>query len=43
MTVRRLRADEGALFKTLRLRALSDAPDAFAQESLAILEMERSL
>jgi ribosomal protein S18 acetylase RimI-like enzyme len=30
MTVRRLRADEAALFKTLRLRALADAPDAFA-------------
>jgi ribosomal protein S18 acetylase RimI-like enzyme len=30
MTVRRLRADETALFKTLRLRALADAPDAFA-------------
>ena len=30
MTVRRLRADEAALFKTLRLRALPDEPDAFA-------------
>ena len=30
MTVRRLRADEAALFKTLRLRALADAPDTFA-------------
>ncbi len=28
--VRRLRADEAPLFKTLRLRALADAPDAFA-------------
>jgi ribosomal protein S18 acetylase RimI-like enzyme len=28
--VRRLRADEAALFKTLRLRALADAPAAFA-------------
>ena len=30
MIVRRLRADEAPLFKTLRLRALADAPDAFA-------------
>ncbi|HUK64428.1 MAG TPA: GNAT family N-acetyltransferase [Dongiaceae bacterium] len=30
MTVRRLRADEVALVKTLRLRALAGAPDAFA-------------
>ena len=30
MTVRRLRDDETALFKTLRLRALAGAPDAFA-------------
>ena len=30
MTVRRLRPDETALFKTLRLRALADSPDAFA-------------
>ncbi|HEU4367609.1 MAG TPA: GNAT family N-acetyltransferase, partial [Methylomirabilota bacterium] len=30
MTVRRLRPDEAKLFKTLRLRALADAPDAFA-------------
>jgi len=30
MTVRRLRADEAALLKALRLRALADAPDAFA-------------
>ena len=30
MTVRRLRADETALLKALRLRALADAPDAFA-------------
>jgi GNAT superfamily N-acetyltransferase len=30
MTVRRLRADETALFRALRLRALADAPDAFA-------------
>ena len=30
MTVRRLRPDETALFKTLRLRALADAPGAFA-------------
>ena len=30
MTVRRLRAGEAALFKTLRLCALADAPDAFA-------------
>lgn len=29
MIVRRLRADEAALFKTLRLRALADAPQAF--------------
>ena len=46
MTVRHLRADEAALFKTLRLRALSDAPDALAHthaEISAILEMERSL
>lgn len=28
--MRRLRADEAALFKTLRLRALADSPDAFA-------------
>jgi hypothetical protein len=28
--VRRLRADEAALFRTLRLRALADAPAAFA-------------
>jgi len=28
--VRRLRSDEAALFRTLRLRALADAPDAFA-------------
>lgn len=31
MEVRRLRRDEAALFKALRLRALSDSPDAFAQ------------
>lgn len=31
MTVRRLRPDEAALFKTLRLRAVADAPDAFAR------------
>jgi GNAT superfamily N-acetyltransferase len=31
MTVRRLRGDEAALFKMLRLRALADAPDAFAR------------
>ena len=30
MTVRRLRADEAKLFKDLRLRALADAPSAFA-------------
>ncbi len=30
MTVRRLRTGEAPLFKTLRLRALADAPDAFA-------------
>jgi ribosomal protein S18 acetylase RimI-like enzyme len=30
MIVRRLRADEAMLFKTLRLRALADAPEAFA-------------
>jgi GNAT superfamily N-acetyltransferase len=31
MTVRRLRGDEATLFKMLRLRALADAPDAFAR------------
>ena len=31
MIVRRLREDEAALFKTLRLRALAEAPDAFAR------------
>jgi hypothetical protein len=30
VTVRRLRPDEKALFKTLRVRALADSPDAFA-------------
>jgi GNAT superfamily N-acetyltransferase len=30
VSIRRLRADEAALFKSLRLRALADAPDAFA-------------
>ena len=30
VSVRRLRADEAPIFKTLRLRALADAPDAFA-------------
>ena len=30
MIVRRLRADEAPIFKTLRLRALADTPDAFA-------------
>jgi len=30
VTVRRLRPDETALFKTLRGRALADSPDAFA-------------
>ena len=30
MIVRRLGADEAAVFKTLRLRALADAPEAFA-------------
>jgi len=30
VTVRRLRADEAKLFKDLRLRALADAPSAFA-------------
>ena len=34
MTVRRLRADETTLLKTLRLRALAESPDAFA-DSLA--------
>ena len=36
MTVRRLRADEVALLKTLRLRALADAPDAFAHTQAEI-------
>ncbi len=31
MEVRALRAGETSLFKTLRLRALADAPDAFAE------------
>ena len=30
VVVRRLRADEAAVFERLRLRALADAPDAFA-------------
>ena len=34
MTVRRLRADETTLLKTLRLRALAESPDAFG-DSLA--------
>ena len=31
MDVRPLRADEGLIYRNLRLRALSDAPDAFGQ------------
>jgi len=51
MTVRRLRADEVGLFKTLRLRALAGAPDAFAHTHAEIsakpdsywLELTRSV
>ncbi len=39
MRVRPLRSDEAALFKQLRLRALADSPDAFAQ-TLAAAEAE---
>jgi ribosomal protein S18 acetylase RimI-like enzyme len=51
VTVRRLRADEVALLKTLRLRALAGAPDAFAHTHAEIsakpesywLELARSV
>jgi hypothetical protein len=51
MTVRRLRAGEMTLFKTLRLRALADSPAAFAHTHAEISakpaawwqEMARSL
>jgi GNAT superfamily N-acetyltransferase len=31
LTIRRIRAQEGALLRTLRVRSLEDAPDAFGQ------------